>query len=176
MLGKQGSVCQLPRPSFLEKHKNCFQCSHEQISGCLTGWVQTPAWQPPGCAALGKWIKMLTVISFPHRSNGQQQDIHESVNIMLIYSISRSPISGLPWWLGSKESACKQKTLETWVWSLGQEEPPEEEAVAHSSILAGKSHGQRSCLGYGPWGCRVGHYWGDWTHTCTQAEYILRTC
>ena len=40
----------------------------------------------------------------------------------------------------------------TWVWSLGQEEPPEEEAVAHSSILAGKSHGQRSLVGYSPWG------------------------
>ena len=138
MLGKQGSVCHLPRPSFLEKHKNSFQCSHEQTSGCLTDWVQIPAWQPPGCAALGKWIKILTVISFPHLSNGQQQDIHKSVNIMLIYSTSRSPISGLPWWLGSKESACKQVTIETWIWSLGQEEPPEEEVVAHSSILAWK--------------------------------------
>ena len=30
--------------------------------------------------------------------------------------------------------------------------------ATHSSILAGKSHGQRSLAGYSPWGCkRVGH-------------------
>ena len=29
-----------------------------------------------------------------------------------------------------------QETLETWVQSLGQEDPPEEERATHSSILA----------------------------------------
>ena len=33
---------------------------------------------------------------------------------------------------------------ETWVGSLGQEDPLEEKMATHSSILAGKSHGQRS--------------------------------
>ena len=31
-----------------------------------------------------------------------------------------------------------QETLETWVWSLGGEDPPEEAMVTHSSILAWK--------------------------------------
>ena len=36
----------------------------------------------------------------------------------------------------------------------GQEDPLEKEMAAHSSILAGKSHGQRSLVGYSPWGHR----------------------
>ena len=38
------------------------------------------------------------------------------------------------------------------VWSLGWEGPLEEGMVTHSSIHAGKSHGQRSLVGYSPWG------------------------
>ena len=30
--------------------------------------------------------------------------------------------------------------------------PLEEEMAAHSSMLAGKSHGQRRLVGYSPWG------------------------
>ena len=39
---------------------------------------------------------------------------------------------------------------ETYVRFLGQEEPLEKEMTAHSSILAWKSHGQRSLAGYSP--------------------------
>ena len=42
---------------------------------------------------------------------------------------------------------------ETWVQSLGQEDLLEKEMATHSSILAWKkSHGQRSLVGYSPWG------------------------
>ena len=41
---------------------------------------------------------------------------------------------------------------EMWVRSLGQKDPPEKEMTTLSSILAGKSHGQRSLPGYSPWG------------------------
>ena len=33
----------------------------------------------------------------------------------------------------------------------GQEDPLEREMATHSSILAGKSHGQRTLAGYRPW-------------------------
>ena len=47
---------------------------------------------------------------------------------------------------------------EMWVRSLGQEDPLEKEISTHSSILAGKSHGQRSLMGYSLWGRKVcGH-------------------
>ena len=40
---------------------------------------------------------------------------------------------------------------ETWVSSLDQEDPLEKEMATHSSILIGKSHGQRSLTGYNSW-------------------------
>ena len=40
---------------------------------------------------------------------------------------------------------------ETWVRSLGREDPLEEEMATHSSGLE-KSHGLRSLVGYSPWG------------------------
>ena len=30
----------------------------------------------------------------------------------------------------------------------------EKEMATHSSVLLGKSHGQRSLAGYSPWGCK----------------------
>ena len=37
---------------------------------------------------------------------------------------------------------------------LGQEDSLEKEKAIHSSILAWKSHEQRSMAGYSPWGCK----------------------
>ena len=47
-----------------------------------------------------------------------------------------------------------QETQEFWVLSLDVEDPLEEEMATHCSILAGKSHGQRSLVGYSPWGLK----------------------
>ena len=44
---------------------------------------------------------------------------------------------------------------ETWVWSLGQEDPLEKGKVTHTGILAWKI--PQSPEGYSPWGRRVGH-------------------
>ena len=41
---------------------------------------------------------------------------------------------------------------ETQVLSLGQEDPLEKGMATLSSILAGEFHGQRSLVGYSPWG------------------------
>ena len=41
---------------------------------------------------------------------------------------------------------------ETWVLSMGQEDPLEDEMATHSSILARKFPGQKSLAGYNPWG------------------------
>ena len=47
-----------------------------------------------------------------------------------------------------------QETQESWVWTLGQEDPLEEEMGTQSSILAWKLHGQRSLVDYSPKGGR----------------------
>ena len=41
---------------------------------------------------------------------------------------------------------------ETWVRSLGKEDPLEKGMATHSSILLENPHGQRSLVGYSPWG------------------------
>ena len=43
---------------------------------------------------------------------------------------------------------------ENQILSLGGEEPLEKEMATHSSILPGKFRGQRSLVGYSPWGLK----------------------
>ena len=45
-----------------------------------------------------------------------------------------------------------QETQETWVQSLGWEDPLVKEMTTHSSIPAWKTHGQRILAGYISWG------------------------
>ena len=61
-----------------------------------------------------------------------------------------------------KNPPAGQKPQETWVLSLGWEDRLEEGMATHSRIPAWESHGQRSLVGYSPWGHkRVGHDWSD---------------
>ena len=43
---------------------------------------------------------------------------------------------------------------ETWVRSLSQENPLEKGMATTAVFLPGESHGQRSLVGYSPWGCK----------------------
>ena len=43
---------------------------------------------------------------------------------------------------------------ETWVQSLGQEDSLEKEMATTPELLPGKSQGQRSLVGYSPWGLK----------------------
>ena len=43
---------------------------------------------------------------------------------------------------------------ETRVQSLGQEDPLEKGMATTPAFLPEKSHGQRSLVGYSPWGCK----------------------
>ena len=68
-------------------------------------------------------------------------------------------ILGLPWWLSGKDSACqyrrgKRPWFDPWVGKI----PWRKKWQPTPVFLPGKSHGQRSLVGYGPWGHeRVGH-------------------
>ena len=46
---------------------------------------------------------------------------------------------------------------ETWVPSLGGEDPLEKERQSTPGFLPEKPHGQKSLVGYSPWCRRVGH-------------------
>ena len=43
---------------------------------------------------------------------------------------------------------------ETWVQSLGREDPLRRELLPTLVFLPGEFHGQRSLGGYSPWGCK----------------------
>ena len=53
-----------------------------------------------------------------------------------------------------KNLPAMQETQETQVRSLGWKDPLEKGITTHSSILAGKFHGQRSLADYSPQGCK----------------------
>ena len=62
-------------------------------------------------------------------------------------------MQGLPRWLSGKEPACQEVDTGS---TPGSEDPLHREMATHS--MPGKSHGQRSLVGYHPWGCkRVRH-------------------
>ena len=61
---------------------------------------------------------------------------------------------------------------EIWVQSLGQEIPLEQEMATHSSILAWEFHGQKSLVGYSPWGPKELDMTKQLTHTHTHTQCI----
>ena len=61
---------------------------------------------------------------------------------------------------------------ETWVRSLDQEDPLEEEMATRSSILPGESHGQKSLVGHSPWD----HKESDMTEQITYTLLPLAEC
>ena len=56
--------------------------------------------------------------------------------------------------VSTKEFACNARDSGL---ILSQEDPLEEEWQPTPAFLPRKSHGERSLVGYSPWGCRVGH-------------------
>ena len=89
-----------------------------------------------------------------------------------------TPVSGLPWWLSGKESACqcKKRGFEPWVRMI-----PWKRKWQHTLVfLPGGSRGQRSLAGYSPW-ChkRVRHNSAakpphQLAHTCSLAVSAKR--
>ena len=75
---------------------------------------------------------------------------------------------------------------ETWVWSLGWEDPLRRAGQPTPVFWPGESHGQRSLMGYSPWDCRVGYNWSGLsahmrarahTHTHSSPTFnILQKC
>ena len=56
----------------------------------------------------------------------------------------------LPWWLSGKESACQCRRHEFYPWV--RKIPWRRKWQPTPVFLLGKSHGQKSLVGYSPWG------------------------
>ena len=79
---------------------------------------------------------------------------------------------GLPRWLRVKNSSAKQ---EMWVQSLIKKIPWRRKWQTTPVFLLGKSHGQRSLVGYSPWGCqRVRH--DSVSKQQEQQQYYIANC
>ena len=59
---------------------------------------------------------------------------------------------GFPRSASGKQPACQCRRHETWLQSLGWEDPLEQGIEPTPVFLPGESHGQRSLAGYSPWG------------------------
>ena len=99
------------------------------------------------------WILLMIKRGFPDSSVGKES-ICNAGDPGLIPGLGRSAGEGIGYPLQySSASLVAQKgknppaILETWVQSMGLEDPPEKGKAAHSSILAGEFHGLCN-----PWG------------------------
>ena len=90
------------------------------------------------------------------------------------------PYCGLPWWLGGKESACNTGNHPQFRRCRpreGLDDLLEKGMATHSSILAGKSHGQRSLMGGSPWGRkRIRHDLATKPTPSHTASLLARDC
>ena len=82
---------------------------------------------------------------------------------------------GLPWWLGSKESACQYRRcgFNPWVKKIHWRRKWQPTPV----FLPGKSHAQRSLAGHSPQGRRVGLNWvtnTDFSHLTNRETEVQR--
>ena len=72
-----------------------------------------------------------------------------SSSSMIIWHL-RFSMAWLPWWLRWLKSLPVMS--ETWVQSLGWEDPLEKGMAIHSVFLTGEFYGQKGLEGYSPWG------------------------
>ena len=83
-------------------------------------------------------------------------------------------INGLFWWLSGKESTCQYRSywrlmLHPLVWKI----PCRRKWQSTPVFLPGKSHGQRSLVGYSLWVCKKWTQLRDWAHTKCNRELKL---
>ena len=81
------------------------------------------------------------------------------------WKIPLSNSSQLSWKLETLVKDC------TYSWSILVN--TEEGTATHSRILSWESHGQRSLVGYSPWGCRVRHNWSNLACMYTLVNMIV---
>ena len=88
---------------------------------------------------------------------------HRSLNAVTLWFL------GLPWWLSGNKSACQWRRRGFNPWS--RKIPWERKWQLTPIFLPGKSHGQRSLVGYSPWGCSLTQL-SNWTTTLKKKRWL----
>ena len=107
---------------------------------------------------------MVALQKFPHFHQTLSHTfltIHPDQKILLMYFFPNwqqvQTIQGLPWWLSGEESACQEGDVGS-IPGLGRTPGKGNGNPLTPVFLPEKSHGQRSLVGYSPWGHKtVGH-------------------
>ena len=166
-VGKE-SACQCRRPGFEPwvgkiPWRRKWQPSPVFLPGESRGQRRMAGYSPWGCRVRHDWMTKHTHTHSWPMYNIIQSSALQSLNVILhlqlVKDIGYIPhvvqyilvayFMGFPCGSVVKNSPVMQETR---VWSLGWEDPLEKEMTHHSSILPGKSHGQRSLTGYSLWG------------------------
>ena len=99
-------------------------------------------------------IYQILFTSFPlKKKQKKQNELHSWCILQSGYAFY---ILLLKVWSGPGGSVVKNPPAmrETWVWTLGQEDPWRRKWQPTPVFLSGISHGWRSLVGYSPWGCK----------------------
>ena len=126
---------------------------HWPVQGLSPVALPSSCEQPSRRWVSSGWCYRRSSVSWLFFSPDIWQDLccHE-LELDLRYSPPYLSILGLPWWLSDKESVCQCRSLgfNTWIRKIpggGSGNPPQYSCLE-------KSHGQRSLVGYSPWGCK----------------------
>ena len=115
-------------------------------------------WKQYRCPLTYEWIKKLwyiyTMEYYSAIKNAFESVLMRWINLEPILQSEVSQKKKNNWAFLVAQLVKNRSTMqETWVRSLGWEEPLEKEMANHSSTLAGRFHGWRSMVGYSPSGC-----------------------
>ena len=145
---------------------------NEQVPSELEPVIQTPTCSP-GPLQPHKNSKIL------HQGSSQQSPVtrlslakHPSICVSptLVISEIWKLTQGFPGGSAVKNLPAMQEMQETWVRLLSQENPLEAGMTIHSSILAWRTHGQRSLMGYSPWGHKASDTTEETELACRQGN------
>ena len=78
----------------------------------------------------------------PHKYSPRVENYHSMTN-------------RIPQWLSGKESTCDEEPLRRWFILRVRKIPWRRAWQPTPEFLHGESHGQRSLVGYSPWGCKA---------------------
>ena len=131
-----------------------FPCSSvgKSLPAVLETWVRSLGWEDPLEKEMATHSSILAwKISWTEEPGGlESRGLKESgmtEQLTLNFTICRTS-------LVAQMVSSLLATQEIWVQSLGQEDPLRREWQPIPVFLPGKSHGQRSMVGYSPWGLR----------------------
>ena len=105
-------------------------------------FITAKTWKQPKCPSTDRWIKRMWYIYTTKYYSIIKKDK------ILLYALIE--------WLSLAAQMVKHLSTmqETRVWSLGWEDPWRRKWQSTPVLLPGKSHGQRSLIGYSPWSCK----------------------